>query len=97
MGITGLKAQLSKVSGGLACGLPVLGGGGGGSGHATFGIPTFGHGELVRLTLLVVLFVGSAVVMFRRWGSPTAVPSTAMTSEFGVAAEESQSAPPMAA
>ena len=95
MGMTGLKAQLSKVSGGLACGLPVLGGGG--SGHATFGIPTFGHGELVRLTLLVVLFLGSAVVMFRRWGSSTAVPSTAMTSEFGVAAEESQSAPPMAA
>ncbi len=97
MDVRGLTTSLRKASGGLACGLPVVGGGGGGGGHVVFGVPTLSHGELLPLSLLVVLFIGSAVVMFRRWGAPAAAPAIAIAPGLEVDAEESSTQRPMAA
>jgi hypothetical protein len=95
--VRGLKNSLRKASGGLACGLPVVGGGTGGSGQTTFGIPTLGHGELLPLSLLLVLFLASAVVMFRRWGAPAAAPTVAVAPRLAVDAQEPPTERSMAA
>jgi hypothetical protein len=66
------KADLKQLSQGLAfCGVPI---GDAGSINNMLGMPTLG--EALPLALVLGVFLGAGVWMFRRWGKSSSAPTT---------------------